>query len=108
MVKGDTMAFNFQIQGLAGYTLTGITFTCKENPNDETAYFTRTLDAGNGISQVAYDSSADTTTFCCRVAPENTEELDPARYYYDLELAVGGDVFTLMKGRLTLERDVTN
>ena len=31
-----------------------------------------------------------------------------ARYYYDLELQVGDDVLTLMKGRLTLDYDVTN
>lgn len=107
MIRGDSMAFNFQLVGLAGLTVSDIKFTCKEHYDDVTPYFTQSL-TGGGISQVGYDSETDTTTFCCRIRPDQTENLDPARYYYDLELNAGSDVITLMKGRLTVEYDVTN
>lgn len=107
MIRGDSMAFNFQLVGLAGFNITDIKFTCKEHYDDDTPYFMQSL-TGGGITQTSYDSATDTTTFCCRVRPDQTANLDPARYYYDLELEVGNDVITLMKGRLTVEYDVTN
>jgi len=107
MIRGDSMAFNFQIVGLAGLAVSDITFTCKEHYDDDTPYFTQSL-TGGGITQVGYESETDTTTFCCRVRPDQTENLDPARYFYDLELNAGSDVLTLLKGRLTVEYDVTN
>lgn len=107
MVRGDSMAFNFQLMGLRGATPTDITFTCKEHYDDDTGYFTQSL-SGGGITLIGYDATTDTATYCVRVRPEQTENLDPSRYFYDLELKVGQDVITLMKGRLTVEYDVTN
>ena len=107
MVKGDSMAFNFQIVGLAGLAVNDITFTVKDKPSDETPYFTQSL-TGGGITLINFDADTDTYTFCCRVRPDQTSDLFPARYYYDLELKAGNDVYTLLKGRLTLDYDVTN
>lgn len=105
MVKGDTLAFNFQLQGLGGAEPTNITFTCREKPESESFYFQRTL--ASGITQIDYDQESDTATYCVRVRPDETAELTAGRYYYDLELNVNGDVLTLMKGRLTLDWDVS-
>mgnify|MGYP001301532078 CR=1 FL=1 len=107
MIRGDSMAFNFQLQGLAGAEVIDIKFTCKEHYDDEIPYFTKSLTSG-GITVQSYDETKDITTYCCRVSPEDTENLDLARFYYDLELTVGLDVITLMKGRITIEYDVTN
>jgi hypothetical protein len=107
MVRGDSMAFNFQLQGLKGSTPNNIKFTCKEHYDDDTGYFMQSLNGG-GITLIGYDAQTDTATYCCRVRPDQTVNLVPARYYYDLELEVGNDVFTLMKGRLTVEYDVSN
>ena len=105
MVRGDTLSFLFQVQGLDGTEPTGIFFTCREKPANEDFYFQRTL--GEGITQVGYDEETDTVTYCVRVRPDQTENLVAGRYYYDLELDANDDVLTLMKGRLNIEWDVT-
>lgn len=107
MVRGDSMAFNFQIAGLAGMPIVDIYFTCKDKPLDEEFYFQQSY-TGGGITLQNYDEETDTGTYCVRVRPDQTKNLDPARYYYDLELVAGSDVLTLMKGRLTIDYDVTN
>lgn len=105
MVKGDTMTFGFQIQGLAGSAPSSITFSCKEDPEDDTAIFTSSLSGGIWLDEE--DEETDTLTYGVRVAPYKTKDLDTGRYFYDLQIAVNSDVFTLMKGRLQLEYDVT-
>ena len=105
MIKGDTMAFNFQLQGLSGSTPSQITFTCREKPESASYYFQRTL--LNGIEQQDYDAETDTYTYSVRVRPEDTENLKAGWYYYDLQLDVNGDVLTLLKGRLIIDWDVT-
>lgn len=104
IVKGDTLAFNFQLQGLQGET-PEIYFSCAEH-YDETPLFT--LDLIDGISLEDYNIATDTATYSVRVAPIKTKDLDLNRYYYDLEATISGDVLTLMRGRLTLLYGVTN
>ena len=105
MIKGDSMAFNFQVQGLSGATPASIYFTCREKPESESYYFLRSL--GNGINLISYDTETDTNTYSVRVRPDETEELSAGRYYYDLQLNVNNDILTLMKGRLNIDWDVT-
>lgn len=104
MVKGDTLAFNFQVSGLSGISHT-VAFTCKEHYDDDTALFSCSV--GSGISVVDYDEDTDTTTYVVSVAPSKTAELDLGRYYYDLQLTASGNILTLMRGRLTLVYEVT-
>ena len=107
IVRGDTMSFNFQLVGLEGIAPSKVTFMVKENYNDADADALVNLEIGAGITQIDYDTDTDTFTFCVHLRPAQTDELDLARYYYDLQIAVDGDVFTLMKGRFTLDYDVT-
>ena len=104
MVKGDTLAFNFQLQGLVGEMPDAITFSCAEH-YDATPLFMKTL--SDGISLETYDEVKDLATYSVRVAPSDTKNLDLTRYYYDLEVIIGDDVITLMRGRLTLVYEVT-
>lgn len=104
MVKGDTLAFNFQVQGLDGGEPTFI-FTVKENPDDNILF---TADLNDGITLNSYDANKDVATYNIRISPAKTRNLDLARYYYDLEMNVNGDVFTLMRGRFTLLYKVSN
>lgn len=106
MVKGDTMSFGFQIQGLGDQRPDEIHFTCKQDLEDENYIFERTLD--NGISFRSYDQETDTLTYGVRVPPEATEDLQDGIYYYDLQLDINGDILTLMKGRLTIEWQITH
>lgn len=107
MVQGDTMTFGFQIQGLDGSEPEDIIFTCKENPEDDDAIFTCKLSDDDGVWIDSENTTDDIMTYGVRVAPEKTEDLVTGRYFYDLEIDVNNDIFTLMKGRLLIEYDVT-
>ena len=97
LVRGDTMSFGFQVTGLSG-TISAVRFTCKKTTTDTTNIFQRTLN--NGIT-------LDGDTYSVRIAPECTALLQAGRYYYDLEITVGSDVFTLLLGQLELLPDIT-
>lgn len=107
MVRGDTLSFNFQLEGLEGVAPAALTFTCKADHEDDDVDALFTCSIGDGITQEAYDTETDTYTYTLRVAPAKTENLDLSRYYYDLQMRAGNDVITLMIGRLTLSYDVT-
>ena len=98
MTRGDTMSFGMEIEGL-GQDLETAFFTCKKNVT-EGAVFQKSL--GNGITKL------DEGKYVVRIAPEDTEDLDPGKYFYDLEIGANGDKFTILKGVLELERDITH
>lgn len=105
VVKGDSLAFNFQLTGLNGSEPSNFYFTCREKPESTDYYFQRTL--GDGITKLAYDANTDTVTYGVRVRPDQTDALTAGRYYYDLQLDINDDVITLMKGRFIVDWDVT-
>ena len=59
--------------------------------------------------------SLDTAYFSCKanadddayVAPEDTSNIEIGSYYYDLEIGVNSDIYTILKGVLKVEQDVT-
>lgn len=104
MVKGDTLAFNFQLQGLGGVDPDTIIFSCAEQYGDNPIF---TVDLTNGIDQVDYDVTKDVATYSVRIAPQKTATLDVNRYYYDMQITINSDVITLMRGRLALLNEVT-
>lgn len=106
MVKGDTMTFGFQMQGLDGSAPSSIVFSCKEDPEDDDAIFHSSL-ADGGVWLDSEDPETDLKEYGVRISPDKTENLNTGRYFYDLEVGVNGDVYTLMKGRLLIEYDVT-
>ena len=109
MVKGDTMAFGFQLVGLgADLRPSAITFACKADLADETYIFKKELE--DGIEFAGYDAGTDTLTVAVRVAPEDTNSADVGRYFYDLSIVIGDDddVLTLMKGRCSIEWEVND
>ena len=105
IIRGDTMSFNFQLQGLGGQDPDDIVLEAKEDFNDTEHIFICSV--SNGISKVSYDEETDTATYTVRLSPEQTKELLLADYYYNLQIRVNGDVLTLLKGKLTLEYNVT-
>lgn len=105
MVKGDTMSFGFQIQGLKGEEPSSIQLTCKETLEDTTPLFTVSLN--DTIDKRTYDAEHDIYTYGVRIPPRLTIGLNAGRYFYDLELQDNGDTITLMIGRFDIEEDVT-
>lgn len=100
MVKGDTLAFNVQVFDDEGnpVTVDSAFMTCKKRPSDTEKVFQKSLN--NGIEQ-------SDGLMLVRVAPEDTQEADEGEYFYDFQIGVDDDVFTLMIGVLTLEQDIT-
>lgn len=105
MVKGDTMSFNFSIKGL-GKVAENIYFTCKENLNDIVPLIGKYFN--NGISIISYDETTDEAIYCVRLNGNDTRQLTPALYYYDLTLVENYDQITLLRGRLNLIYSVLN
>lgn len=105
MIRGDTLAFNLVLYDENGelYTedLTDAYFTCKSNKIDDRYAFIKTLANENGITKVKDG------VYLIKVAPEDTRSLEAGRYFYDLQVGMNDDVFTVMHGVLEIEQDVT-
>lgn len=100
MVKGDTLQFNVQVFDENGdpMTIDSAFMTCKERPNSTDKVFQKSL--GDGIVQ-------SDGLILVRVAPEDTSEVEAGQYFYDLQIGIGQDRYTIMIGVLSLEQDVT-
>lgn len=104
-VRGDTLSFPIYVEGLE-QDLESIYFTCRDGANDNSEIlFEKSLN--NGITYMYYEEETDTRTYVVRISPEDTKDLQSGTYYYDEQIAVNGDVFTIMKGRFIIEQDVT-
>lgn len=98
MIRGDTLAFAVEIEGL-NQDLETAYFSCKADPSDASYKFQKTLQ--NGISKV------ETGKYRVRVAPADTKNIEVGTYRYDLEIGVNGDIFTILKGKLKIVEDIT-
>jgi hypothetical protein len=100
MTRGDTLSFGVEVTDIDGNPMTFDTayMTCKKSCTDLIPVFQKSLE--DGISQVGDD-------YVVRVAPEDTEHVEAGRYYYDLQVGVGQDIFTILRGVIDLLQDVT-
>lgn len=105
MIRGDTMSFAFQVQGLKGEIPSEIIFTCKDTPESDTPLFGVSLE--DNISLQSYDGEHDILTYVLRIPPNLTNNIALGRYYYDLQVSVNYDILTLMRGRLSIEYQIT-
>jgi hypothetical protein len=102
-VKGDTFSCAFTVENL-GQSIETAKFTCRDSLNDTSnILFQKTLN--NGITLVETDNENDIKKYAVRVAPTDTQNLQSGTYYYDLEIGVNSDKFTIMKGRFIIEQD---
>lgn len=99
MVRGDTLAFSFKFQGL-NQALDTAYFSCKANPTDNTYLFQKSL--SDGIE------ADENNVYKVRVAPDDTEDIPAGDYFYDLQVGVNDDIYTILIGQLFLRQDVTN
>lgn len=100
-VKGDTFSCGLTIENL-DQELDTVYFTCRENLNDNSdALFIKSLN--DGITIV--EEEENIYKYAIRIAPEDTKDLQSGTYYYDLEVGVNDDIFTIMKGKFILEQD---
>ena len=97
MTRGDTATIGMKIEDL--------------NQDLDTAFFTVRAGFDSGISFQKSLSDGitkiETGVYLVRIAPDDTKEMDAGEYYYDLEIGVNGDVFTVLRGIIVIEHDVT-
>ncbi len=102
MVRGDTLAFLFELihsDGENAYTLDSAYFSVKENIDDEEYVFQKSLNSGITLIKE--------NTYRVKVEPNDTYNLEPGIYNYDLQIALGEEVQTILKGKLKIEPDIT-
>ncbi len=104
MTKGDTLSFGLELldENEEAFTdnLDSAYFTCKQNYTDSVNAFQKSI--GDGITK------ADDGKYIVRVAPEDTREIKAGKYFYDLQIGVNSDIFTILKGVLEIEQGVTD
>ena len=100
MIKGDTLSFNIVIDGLDGQDIESAFFTCKAVPTSDDVIFQKSL--GDGISKIGDG------VYVVTVSPADTEDTTAGAYYYDCQIGINGDAFTILIGLLTILQDVTN
>lgn len=102
MIRGDTLNIQFEIESDTVLDLTSdnfeITFSLKRSATDKAYVFQK--------DKTAVTSPAD-NVFALRVAPEDTVNLIPGYYYYDLQLNIGEDIFTIAIGKFHIAIDIT-
>lgn len=96
LTRGNTLAFGFTLEGID--EVDKAYFSCKKDLSDTTYLFQKSI--GDGITKTE-------DGYTVRVAPEDTENADLGQYFYDLEIQVNNDTFTVLKGILNLTFDVT-
>ena len=100
MVRGDTLSFNVEVTDANGdlIEVDSAYFTCKKISTDDLNVFKKAL--GAGITQ-------DEVGLIVRVAPEDTRNVSAGQYFYDMQIGIGEDIFTILKGVLEIEQDVS-
>lgn len=90
--QGDTLAFSMLFDGLS-QDLASADFSVKKSYSDNTYVIHKTI--GNGITKV------ETGKYSVRVSPSDTS-IDAGSYFYNLDVMIASDVFTLLRGMLTI------
>lgn len=102
MIRGDTLNIQFEIEADTALDLQSndfeITFSLKQAATSTAYVFQKDKTAVTEIG---------TNIFVLRIAPEDTVDLIPGYYYYDLQLGIEDDIFTIAIGRMHIEIDIT-
>lgn len=104
MIRGDTLSFAVEIEfDDKPQELEKAFFTCKRNLDDGDVVFQKTLENGISFSK----QERNKMYYVVRIAPEDTKDIEAGHYFYDMQIELNGDVFTILNGALKIESDVT-
>lgn len=103
MMRGDTYIFSVKFNGFnADRNVESMYFTCSSNLISESLEFWLSFE--NGITRSA---DKDEYVYFIKIDPDSTRNMLPGVYFYDLQVTIDGDVFTILEGDLTIKADVT-
>lgn len=104
MIKGDTLSFAVEIEfDDKPQELEKALFTCKKNLDDGDVVFQKTLE--NGISFRKQERNK--MYYVVRIAPEDTNDIEAGNYFYDMQIELNSDVFTILIGALKIRYGIT-
>lgn len=104
MVEGDTLSFAVEIEfDDKPQELEKAFFTCKNNLDDDDVVFQKTL--GKGISFSKQERNK--MYYVVRIAPEDTKDIESGHYFYDMQIELNSDVFTILTGALKVLHGIT-
>lgn len=97
--RGDTFSFTFELEDFTG-DLTTCFFSCKEDVEDKTYAFQKSLE--DGIEKVSDNQ------YRVKLNREDTINMVVGfPYFYDVEIGINDDFLTILSGRLKLKQDIT-
>lgn len=102
LIKGDTLVFDFEIEGLK-QDLESCFFSCKKDKTSSEYAFQKSLK--NGITKI--DTTDNSILYQIKISPEDTKNMKSGYYYYDMQIKVQGDIFTPLLGQLKIIEDIT-
>ena len=101
-IRGDTLNIQLEFESDTVLDLTSenfdITFSLKQFATAIPYVFQKDKTAVTEI---------DDNIFMLRIAPEDTVDLVPGYYYYDIEIKLGDDIYTVAIGRMHIDIDIT-
>jgi hypothetical protein len=102
IIRGDTVNIQFEVESDTVLDLDSddfsVTFSLKKTTTDTAYIFQK--------DKTAVTSPAD-NVFILRIAPEDTTHLLPGYYFYDIQLGIGDDIYTIAIGKFTINVDIT-
>lgn len=103
MTRGDDYIFAVRFNGFnADRTVESMFFTCSSNLLSDSLEFWQSL--GDGITP---SDDPNEHVYFVKIDHEDTKAMLPGVYYYDLQVTIDGEVYTVLAGDLILKADVT-
>lgn len=104
MIRGDTLSFAVEIEfDDKPQELEKALFTCKKNLDDSDGVFQKKLEDGISFRK----QEQNKMYYVVRIAPEDTKNIEAGNYFYDMQIELNGDVFTILTGILKVRFGIT-
>lgn len=97
--RGDTFEFELRVNGLDD-AFDSVDFTVKGKYVDNFTIIHKDLSDG-----ITYNSETGNYLVVCN--PEDTNDVTPGAYVYDVQVSTDGMVYTVLYGKLNIKEDVT-
>lgn len=105
MIRGDTLSFAVEIEfDDKPQELEKAFFTCKKNLDDGEIVFQKTLEDGISFKK----QERNKMYYVVRIAPEDTKDVETGNYFYDMQIELNWDVFTILIGALKIRNGITD
>ena len=105
MIRGDTLSFAVEIEfDDKPQELEKAFFTCKKNLDDDDVVFQKALEDGITFRK----QERNKMYYVVRIAPEDTKDIEAGHYFYDMQIELNSDVFTILIGALKIRNGITD